>query len=148
MKVILNADVKGSGKKGDIINVSDGYARNFLFPRKLATEANAANLNAVKIADAALQHRKEVAKAEAVELGEKLKKEVLTVKGKCGDGTRLFGAITNAEIAAAIKETYGIDVDKKKIVINEPIKELGSYTVTVKVYAEVAVPVKINVIKK
>ncbi|MBQ9941428.1 MAG: 50S ribosomal protein L9 [Christensenellaceae bacterium] len=148
MKVILNADVKGKGKKGDIVNVSDGYARNFLFPKKLATEANSAALNAAHIAEQAAQHRKDVAKAQAVELGKKLEKQVLTVKGKCGEGNRLFGSITNAEVAQAIKETHGVDVDKKKIVISEPIKELGTYTISVKVYAEIAVPVKINVVKK
>jgi len=128
--------------------VSDGYARNYLFPKKLATEANASALNAVRIADAAAQHRKDVAKAQAVELGEKLKEGTLTVKGKCGEGTRLFGSITSAEIAEAIRETYGVEVDKKKITVSEPIKELGRYTVSVKLFAEVAVPVKIEVVKK
>ena len=138
MKVILNADVKGKGKKGEIVNVSDGYARNFLFPKKLATEATAANLNAAKIAEDAKKHRRDVEKQEAAEL---------TVKGKCGEGTRLFGSITSAEIAEAIKEAHGVEVDKKKIVLSEPIKELGSYTVQVKVYAEIAVSVKVNVVK-
>ena len=147
MKVILNADVKGKGKKGEIVYVSDGYARNFLFPKKLATEATAANLNAAKIAEDAKKHRRDVEKQEAIELGKKLEAAELTVKGKCGEGTRLFGSITSAEIAEAIKEAHGVEVDKKKIVLSEPIKELGSYTVQVKVYAEIAVSVKVNVVK-
>jgi len=147
MKVILNEDVKGTGKKGDIVNVSDGYARNYLFPRKLAKEASAANLNAAKIAEKAAKHKKEVERQEAIELGNNLRDKVLTVKGKCGEGTRLFGSITSAEIARAIQDTYGIEVDKKKILLSEQIKELGEYTVQVKVYAEMQVPVKIQVIK-
>ena len=147
MKVILLEDVKGKGKKGDIVNVSDGYARNFLLPKNLASEATSANLNAAQISKKAQEHRAKVAKDAAVELGEKLREGVLIVKAKCGEGTRLFGSVTNAEISEAIKGTYGIEIDKKKISLAEPIKELGIYDATIKVFAEVAVPMKVKVEK-
>ena len=147
MKVILNEDVKGKGKKGDIVNVSDGYARNFLFPKNLAKEASAANLNAAKVAKNAQEHRKAVEKQQAIDLGEQLKNKILEVKGKCGEGTRLFGSITSAEIAEAIQAAYGVTIDKKKIVLKENIKELGEYDASLKLYAEVAVPMKIRVVK-
>ena len=147
MKVILKQDVKGKGKKGDIVNVSDGYARNFLFPKNLAKEASAANLNAAKVAKNAQEHRKAVEKQQAIDLGEQLKNKILEVKGKCGEGTRLFGSITSAEIAEAIQAAYGVTIDKKKIVLKENIKELGEYDASLKLYAEVAVPIKIRVVK-
>ena len=147
MKVILNEDVKGKGKKGDIVTVSDGYARNFLFPKKLAVEASSSNLNAATIAKNAQIHRTQVAKQEAIELGEKLKKVTVELKGKCGDGTRLFGSVTSQEVADAINKQMGTNIDKKKITISSPIKELGEYTVSLKLFAEVSVPVKINVVK-
>ena len=147
MKVILNADVKGKGKKGDIVTVSDGYARNFLFPKKLAVEANSSNLNAATISKNAEIHRKQVAKEEALALGEKLKSVIVELKGKCGDGTRLFGSVTSQEVADAINKQMGTNIDKKKITINSPIKELGEYTVSLKLFAEISVPVKINVVK-
>lgn len=147
MKVILNADVKGKGKKGDIVTVSDGYARNFLFPKKLAVEANSSNLNAATISKNAEIHRKQVAKEEAIALGEKLKNVTVELKGKCGDGTRLFGSVTSQEVADAINKQMGTNIDKKKITINSPIKELGEYTVSLKLFAEISVPVKINVVK-
>ena len=147
MKVILNADVKGKGKKGDIVTVSDGYARNFLFPKKLAVEANSSNLNAATISKNAEIHRKQVAKEEAIALGEKLKSVTVELKGKCGDGTRLFGSVTSQEVADAINKQMGTNIDKKKITINSPIKELGEYTVSLKLFAEISVPVKINVVK-
>lgn len=147
MKVILNADVKGKGKKGDIVTVSDGYARNFLFPKKLAIEANTSNLNAATISKNAEIHRKQVAKEDAIALGEKLKNVTVTLKGKCGDGNRLFGSVTSQEVADAINKQMGTQIDKKKITLSAPIKELGEYTVSLKLFAEVSVPVKINVVK-
>lgn len=147
MKVILNADVAGKGKKGEIVNVSDGYARNFLFPKKLAKEATSANLNAAMIADKAEQHRKQVAKAEAMAMAEQLRKKVIEIKGNCGDGTRLFGAITGADVAKGIKDTFGFDIDKRKIVMNDHIKELGEYDMQVKLYAEVSAPIKVRIVK-
>ncbi len=136
MKVILKADVKGQGKKGDVMNVSDGYARNYLFKNGLAVEATAAEMNSVRIAAAAAEHRKEVEKATAKELKEKLDAETVTVKIKVGETGKLFGALGNQAISDALHEK-GIEVDKKKIVIAEPIKSVGRYTVTVKLYPEI-----------
>lgn len=147
MKVILNADVKGKGKKGEIVNVSDGYARNFLFPKNLAKEATAQNLNAAKVAQDAAKHKKLVEKAEALALAEKLSGKTVQVKAKCGEGNRLFGAVTAAEVAEALKESMGIEVDKKKIALSGGIKELGTYDVAVKVYAEVSATIKVDVVR-
>lgn len=147
MKVILQADVKGKGKQGEIVNVSDGYARNFLFPKGLAKEATASNLNAATLAIKAEQHRKQVEKQQALELAERLKNQTVELKGNCGEGTRLFGSVTTQEIADAIEKKMGVPVDKKKIVLDQTIKELGDYTVQVKLYPEISVPVKLRVVK-
>ncbi|MCI8413026.1 MAG: 50S ribosomal protein L9 [Clostridia bacterium] len=137
MKVILKADVKGQGKKGEIINVSDGYARNFLFKNGLAEEATASTINSVRIAAEAAEHRRAVEKAAAQELKKKLDSECITVKIKVGETGKLFGALNTQLIADALAEK-GIEVDKKKIVIAEPIKSLGRYSVTIKCYAEIS----------
>ena len=137
MKVILKADVKGQGKKGEIINVSDGYARNFLFKNNLATEATASTLNSARISAEAAEHRKAVEKAAAQELKKKLDSETVTVKIKVGESGKLFGALNTQNIADALS-AKGYEVDKKKIVIAEPIKALGRYSVTVKCYAEIS----------
>ena len=147
MKVILKEDVKGKGKAGDIVNVNDGYARNFLFPKKLAVEASSSNLNAAVLAKNAADHRRQVQREEALALGEKLKTAVITLKGKCGDSTRLFGSVTSQEIAEAISSQMGVEIDKKKITVDAPIKELGEYTVQLRLFPEVSVPVKLNVVK-
>ena len=147
MKVILNADVKGKGKKGEIVNVSDRYARNFLFPKNLAKEATAQNLNAAKVAQDAAKHKKLVEKAEALALAEKLSGKTVQLKAKCGEGNRLFGAVTAAEVAEALKQSMGIEVDKKKIALSGGIKELGTYDVAVKVYAEVSATIKVDVVR-
>lgn len=144
MKVILNEDVKGKGKKGDIVSVSDGYARNFLFPKKLAREANAENLNAVKISKEAAKHKKAVEKQNAAEVAEHIKELTVTVVAKTGGAGRLFGAITAKEVAAALKEEHGIDIDKRKFVMDH-IKEVGEYTVQVKVYAEMSSDLRVIV---
>jgi large subunit ribosomal protein L9 len=144
MKVILNEDVKGKGKKGDIVSVSDGYARNFLFPKKLAKEATAENLNAVKIAKGAQKHKKDVEKQNAADAAEKIRDLTVTVNAKTGGAGRLFGAITAKEVAAALKEEHGIDIDKRKFVMDN-IKEVGEYTVQVKVYAEISSDLKVIV---
>ena len=147
MKVILNADVKGKGKKGEIVNVSDGYARNFLFPKNQAKEATAQNLNAAKVAQDAAKHKKLVEKAEALALAEKLSGKTVQLKAKCGEGNRLFGAVTAAEVAEALEQDMGIEVDKKKIALSGGIKELGTYDVAVKVYAEVSATIKVDVVR-
>ena len=147
MKVILNQDVKGKGKAGDIVNVSDGYARNFLLPKGLAKEANASNLNYANLSKKAAQHRKEQEKQAAIELGEKLKGMTVEVKGKAGDGTKLFGSITSAEIADAIKDATGYEIDKRKVVLNSSIKELGEYEIGLRIYQEMLINMKINVVK-
>lgn len=143
MKVILLADVKGSGKKNQIIEASDGYARNFLIPKKLAREATNENINAAKLAVSAEAHRKELQKQEAIENGKKLEKLSVTVKGKAGNG-KMFGSISNKDIAEAIKAQHGIDIDKKKIDVPS-IKEVGEYTVTLKLFADVSAKMKVIV---
>ena len=129
MKVILLQDVKGKGKKGQMIEVSDGYARNFMLPKKLAIEATPDAINTMKMNDKATQERIAREKAEALETSKKLRAMTLVVKAKGGGAGRLFGAVTNAEIASAL-EKQGIKLDKRKIVLNETIKNVGTYTAT------------------
>ncbi len=145
MKVILNADVAGKGKTGDIVNVSDGYARNFLFPKKLAREATTQNLNAASIKIAAAKHKKDVEKKNAQQLAKDLEGSTLTIAAKRGDGGKLFGAITAKEIAATLKEKYDLEIDKKKFSV-PVIKELGEYDISVKIYAEVSTKIKVVVV--
>lgn len=144
MKVILIEDVKGKGKAGDIVNVSDGYARNFLFPKKIAKEATSQNLNAAKIAIAAEQHKKKVEKQDAQELANSLEGQTLTIKAKHGGTGKLFGAITAKEIAEALQAQEGVRIDKKKFTV-PVIKELGEYEISVKIYAEVSTKMKVVV---
>ena len=131
MKVILLQDVKGKGKKGQMIEVSDGYARNFMLPRKIAVEATADAVNTMRMNDKATQERIAREKAEAMEISKKLREMTLTVTAKGGGAGRLFGSVTNQEIADALAKT-GIKLDKRKIIIAEPIKNVGTYTVTCK----------------
>lgn len=145
MKVILTEDVQGKGKAGDIVNVSDGYARNFLFPKKLATQATAQNLNAANIAIAAEKHRKDEEKKDAKVLAERISGMTLTIHAKHGGNGKLFGAITGKEIAAALSEELGETIDKKKVSAPN-IKELGEYSVSVKVYAEVSTAFTVEVV--
>ncbi len=137
MKVILTADVKGKGKKGQMIEVSDGYARNYMLPRKLAIEATADAVNTMRMNDKALQERQAKERAEAMEISKKLRQMTLTVTAKGGGTGRLFGAVTNQEIADALKKNSGIAIDKRKIVIDEPIKNVGTYTVKCKLGYEI-----------
>ena len=129
MKVILLQDVKGQGKKGQLIDVSDGYARNFLLPRKLAQEATADNINTMKMNDKALQEKRQKEREQAVALSKVLKEMTLTVKAKGGGAGRLFGSVTNAEIADALSKQHKIQLDKRKIVLDDPLMIVGSYTV-------------------
>ncbi len=143
MKVILLADVKGSGKKDQIIEASDGYARNYLIPRKLAKEATAENLNAVKVAKDAEAHRKDVQKQEAIKNAEKLSKLSVTVIGKAGNG-KMFGSISSKDVADAILAQHKIEIDKKKIDV-PTMKSEGEYTVTLKLFADVSAKMKVIV---
>lgn len=146
MKVILLDNIKGVGKKDEIINANDGYARNFLFPKKLAVEANAENLSKLKNKQDSFQHKRNVEKDKAEEIANKLKDITLTIKVKAGDNGRIFGGVTSKEIAESLKQQYKIDIDKKKIVLNETIKNLGVITVPVKLFEGVTGNLKVNVI--
>ena len=148
MKVILMQDVKGQGKKGQLIDVSDGYARNFLLPRKLAQEATADNINTMKMNDKAAQEKRQREREQAVALSKVLKEMKLVVTAKGGGAGRLFGSVTNAEISDALAKQHKIELDKRKIVLKDPIKNVGTYTVTCKlgyeVNAELTVEIKEN----
>ena len=148
MKVMLTQDVKGQGKKDQIIEVSDGYARNFLLPKKLAVIADAKAVNEAKNKEAANQHKIEVAKAEAKEISEKLSK--ITVKILAGGGTeRLYGTVTSKDISEALSKDHGINIDKKKMLMNESIKTFGTYKVEVKLYgAEITGTITVQVSPK
>ena len=137
MKVILQADVSGQGKKGTIVNVSDGYARNYLIPRKLAVEATADALNAIKNRDAALARKRELEQAAARELAGKLTGMPVRVKKRAGESGKLFGAVTAKEIGEAFKEQHGTELDHRKIVLDEPIKAYGSYELKVRLFPEI-----------
>ena len=145
MKVILLQDVKGKGKKGQMLEISDGYARNFLLPRKLAVEATADAINTMRMNDKATQERIAREKAEALELSNKLREMTLVVTAKGGGAGRLFGSVTNQEIADALKAKMGITIDKRKIVIADPIKNVGTYTVTCKLGYEITAPLTVKI---
>ncbi len=147
MKLLLEQDVKGTGKKGEIVDVSDGYARNFLLPRKLATPADAQSVNAANIQKSAAAHRKFQAGLAARELAKQLEGAVVTVKAKVGENGHLFGAITGKEISAALKEQKQVDVDKKKIALSDPIRALGEYTIRVSIYENTFANIKVVVEK-
>ena len=144
MKVILLQDVKGKGKKGQMIEVSDGYARNFMLPKKLAIEATPDAINTMRMNDKATQERIAREKAEALEVSKKLRAMTLVVKAKGGGAGRLFGAVTNAEIASAL-EKQGVKLDKRKIVLNETIKSVGTYTATCKLGYEINAPLTVKI---
>lgn len=137
MKVILSQDVRGQGKKGQLIEASDGYARNFLLPRKLAVIATPENLNAMKQQDKARKAQEAAEKAEAEAVAEKLKNAVVKLTAKAGSGGRLFGAVTSKEISEGLKAQHGLDVAKTKIVQEEPIKSFGTYELKCKLGYEV-----------
>lgn len=137
MKVILLQDVKGQGKKGEMLNVSDGYARNFLFPRKLAMEATTDAINAKNIQDAAARRREAEERKAADELRKKLKEMPVRLQAKAGTGGRLFGSITTKEISEALKAQHGVEIPKAKLVQEEPIKSFGTFEVKAKLYPEI-----------
>jgi len=144
MKVVLLQDVKGQGKKDDLVNVSDGYARNFLFPKKLAAEADAKVLNEIKIKEQSKKHKLEVEKAEAKAVAEKLGSVVIKIKISAGGDGKFYGSITSKDIAEILKAEHGIEVDKRKIQLDSSIKAYGTYQLDVKIYPEVTG--KLNVI--
>ena len=144
MKVILLTDVKGKGKKGQMLEVSDGYARNFMLPKKLAIEATTDAINTMRMNDKATQERIAREKAEALAVAGKLREMTLTVTAKGGGAGRLFGSVTNAEIADALAKN-GIKLDKRKIVISDPIKSVGTYTVTCKLGYEISAPLTVKI---
>jgi len=146
MKVILQADVKGTGKKGQVFEVADGYARNFLFPKKLAIEATTGNVQDITHKKALEERRKEKEKEVAVELVGKLNALRIDVKTKTGEGGRLFGSVTSKEIVEALKKQHGVEVDKRKLELKEPIKALGNYEVHVKIYPDVIAKLQVQVV--
>lgn len=147
MKVIFNADVKGQGKKGELKEVSDGYARNYLLPRKLANEATADNLNTFKLKEKAKAAQIAREKAEAEENAKRLGEVTVTVRAKAGGAGKLFGAITSQEISDALKEQHGIEIEKNKIVQAEPIKTFGSFEVKAKLGYEISGTIHVLVIE-
>ena len=145
MKVILLQDVKGKGKKGQMLEVSDGYARNYMLPRKIAIEATVDAMNTKKMNDKAEAERIAREKAEAMQISKQLRAMVLTVTAKGGGAGRLFGSVTNQEIADALKAKSGITLDKRKIVISDPIKAVGTYTVNCKLGYEITAPLTVKI---
>lgn len=147
MKVILMQDVKGKGKKGQMIEVSDGYARNYMFPRKIAVEATTDAINTMRMNDKAAAEKAAKERAEAVALSKVLREMTLTVAAKGGGAGRLFGSVTNQEIADALKATASITLDKRKIVIAEPIKTVGTFTVQCKLGYEIVAPLTVKIVE-
>ena len=147
MKVIFNVDVKGKAKKGELKEVSDGYARNYLLPRKLASEATADNINALKLKEKAKAAQMAREKAEAEENAAKLGEITVTIRAKAGGAGKLFGAVTSQEISAALKEQHGIEIEKNKIVQTEPIKTFGAYQIKAKLGYEVSGTINVLVIE-
>lgn len=146
MKVILKQDVKGLGKKDEIVNASDGYAKIYLIPRGIAVEATSGNVNETVNKQKAAADKKQRELDTAKEFASKLKDKSVVIKAKAGENGKLFGAIAGKDIADAIKKQYNIDIDKKKIVLDDPIKTLGDHTVEIKIYAGVAVNVNVSVV--
>ena len=145
MKVILQQDVKGQGKKGQLIEASEGYARNYLLPRKLAIAATADAINTMNLKEKARKAEEARQKAEAEATAEKLKECMVKLTAKAGNGGKLFGAVTNKEISEGLKAQYGVDIPKQKIVLDEPIKAYGSYQVKAKLGFEVSGTVYVTV---
>ena len=145
MIVILNKDVKGTGKAGDVVKVSDGYARNMLIPKGLATEATQGNIRHLEKQKAIAAEKKAEEKAAAKKQAEKIGTLTVTIKTKAGDGGKIFGSITSKDIAEGLKSQHGIEVDKKKIQLSSPIKQTGEMSVDIKLYSEVSAELKVKV---
>lgn len=148
MKVILLEDVKKVGKKGDIVDVSDGYARNFLFVKKLGAEATSKTLNDAKLQQASDQRKEKEIYDEAVALGDKIKAAPITIKLKAGEGGRIFGSVSTKEITIAVKEQLSLEIDKKKMILKDPIKALGTYNIPVKLHPKVTSELTVKVIEE
>ena len=148
MKVILLDNIKGVGKKDEVINASDGYARDFLFPKKLAVEANAENMSKLNNKKEANNYRKDLEKQEAQEIAKKLKGILLKMKVKAGENGKIFGGVTAKEISENLKTQYNMEIDKKKVDLKEPIKTLGSFQVNIKLYEGVVGTLKLEVISE
>ena len=146
MKVILLQDIKGVGKKDQVINANDGYARNYLFPKKLAVEANAGNLTNLKSKQDSNQYRKDLQKEEAIKIADKLKGLTVQIKVKAGENGKIFGGVTSKEIAENLKVQHGIEIEKKKIILTETIKTLGTVNVDIKLYEGVTAKLKVQVV--
>ena len=148
MKVILLADVKGQGKKDQVIDVSDGYARNFLLPKKLAVMADSKALNEVKNKEASKQHKIDVERANAEQIAKKLETIVVRMVYAAGPDKRLYGSVTSKEIAEYLKRDFGIEIDKRKISLKDPIKSFGTFKVDVKLFADVNGKITVEVCGK
>ncbi len=148
MKVILQQDVKGQGKKGQMVEVSDGYARNFLFPKKLAVEATADNVNTMKLQEKARLAKLAEEKAQAQAVAEQLKELTVRIVAKGGNGGRLFGAVTTKEVSDALKAQHGIEINKAKLVLDEAIKSFGGYDLKAKLGHDVVATVKVVVVEE
>ena len=148
MKVILTADIKSVGKKGQVIDASDGYARNYLLPKKLAVVADNANLNELKTKQDANKYKKDMSKANATELAEKMKGFELVFKIKAGENGKTFGSVTSKDIAEALNKKYYVEVDKKKIGLDDAIKTLGTYTIDIKLYEGITGKLKVSVVQE
>ena len=147
MQVIFNVDVRGQGKKGELKTVSDGYARNYLLPRQLATEATADNINALKLKEKAKQAQLAKEKAKAEEYAKQLAGVQVVIKAKAGAGGKLFGAVTSEAISKALKEQFDMDIEKNKIVQADPIKTFGAFTVKAKLGFEVSGNINVLVVE-
>ena len=145
MKVVLLADVKGVGKKGELINAAEGYARNFLLPRKLAKEANAQVMNELRNAEASKAYKIKTETEEAQKAADELKDKIVRVTAKSGAGGRLFGSVTAKEIAQEIKKQFGVEIDKRKIQLSADIKAFGTYQFEIKLYAGITAKMPVSV---
>ena len=148
MKVVLLADVKGQGKKGQVVNVSDGYARNFLFPKKLAVPADAKVINDIKNKQSSAKHKEEVERENARALAKKLSETTIKLTAEAGSDGRFYGAITSKDIAEALKSQAGIEADKRKILLDAPIKAFGTYKIELKIYADISGKFNVTVTEK
>ena len=146
MKVILLADIKGVGKKDQVINASDGYARNFLFPKKLAVEANNENMAKLKAKNESKAYKKEMDIKEATAVKEKIEKITMKMVVKAGENGKIFGGVTSKEIAENLKKEYSIEIDKKKVLLPETIKNIGTFTIDIKLYEGIIAQLKLNVV--